>query len=252
MGFARTIFCYVLGCLPILLWFLVCKYIKDYGVLIISELVIIHILVPIIVKAFSDKIYKFNYDKYYEVSFRDAEGEIGIVVLIYIIGFLILSYVDSSKAWHYTEKIMMFPQWKSKPLIVLYAIIVGFLAIFVLPISEHYYYLGFVYINMDLRKGYRTYSLILAIFIGLKWFFLFDATVKKRSAAVFWTILFVILYAVLDYNAWNRWYYSGIAIRQIVMILYVITLILYALGVKFKRPGAVAVTRADNRLNRMC
>lgn len=146
----------------------------------------------------------------------------------------------------------MFPRWKNNALIVIYAIIVGLVAFLIYPASEHYFYVGFAYVNMDLSGGYKTNSLILAVITAGKWFFLFDATVKHRNAAVFWTILWVIMYLVVDYNNWDRWYYSGIVLKQTIMLMYIIVLVLYALGVKCKRPAAISKTRADNRLTRLC
>lgn len=252
MSLSRTLFCYALACLPILSWFLVCKHIKDYGVLLIAEILVVHILVPILVRAVSDKFFNFKQDRYYEASLKQAEGEAGLVTLLYIIGILILSFVNSSKSWNYSEKNMMFPRWKNNVLIIIYAIFVALIALFVYPASEQYFYVGFAYINMGLTGNYQFNSLMIALITGIKWFFLFDATVKHRNAAVFWTILWVILYAVIDYNNSERWYYSGIALRQWVMFLYIVTLVLYALGVKCKRPAAVSKTRTDNRLTKMC
>lgn len=104
MAFARTIFCYFLGCLPILIWFLVCKYLKDYGLLLAIEILVVHILVPIIVRGVSNKFYKYQGNKYYEVTIKNSEAEIGIVVVVFIIGICILSFINSSKSWNYAEK----------------------------------------------------------------------------------------------------------------------------------------------------
>lgn len=252
MAAGRIILCYFLSCLPILAWYLICKYMKDYGILLAAEILVCHILIPVIVRAISDNYYHIGdlEGRYYKTNFDGAEVELTLVIVLYIVGLGLLSFVRSSKAWNYHEKILLFPVWR-KWVVIIYAVVVALVALLVYPITEHYFYIGFLYLNMRFEKGYKVFIVVLSLLNSVKWFFLFNESVKSRGAAVFWTILWVILYLIIDLRSWERNYYTGIGLKQVLMLMYVITLTLYALGVRCRAPKVVSLTRIDDRLTRL-
>lgn len=250
MSAGRIIFCYFITCLPILVWFVICTYVKDYGVLMAVEILVCHILLPVVIRAISDEFYHIRDvdDRYYRFYFKGCEVELPLLIGVYIIGLLLLSFLKSSRAWNYTQKVMFFPAWK-KNAVLIYAIFVALVAVIVYPVIEHYYYIGFVFLNLRPEKGYKYFIVIISLLRSIKWFFLFNETVQKKSAAVFWTILWVILCMIIDARSWDRNYHTGAGMKQVLMLMYVITLTLYALKVRCKSPTAVSVTRKDNKLS---
>lgn len=253
----NTIIVYAAAILPIVVWWLICTKIKDYGVLMVLEIIICHILVPNILRNVLSGIYSYNLGTYYKFEFRNTGGQAGGIVVIYLIGYLLISFWSSSKHWNFSQKSLMFPSWKSNVGIIIYAIIVALIALFVFPVSEHYFYSYFILWNVQ-GWGFGTLAII-SLLNSAKYYFLFTETVSDKNAGLFWTILWVIMYLVIDlsrgtnyhYKKGNHhyWFWGGLGLKQVVMLLYSITMVLWSLGIQFPKPNNVQKTRSDNKLS---
>lgn len=234
---------------PLLIWWLICGKIKDYGVLMVAEIVVCHILLPMLARTLFGGFFSLSVGSYYQFSFRSTYGAGGIVV-VFLIGYLLLSFWKTAKHWNYSQKSIMLPQWKSNIAIIIYAVIVALIALFVFPVSEHFFYYYFCRWNID-RENYGFHLLLINLLNSCKYYFLFQNSVTDKNAGLVWTIMWVLMYIMVDFNAGDRryWYYSGIGLKQLITLMYIITLVLGALGVQFPRPNNFSKTMSDNKLS---
>lgn len=253
MSFLNTLISYLIALSPILIWWLVCTKIKDYGVLMILEIVICHILLPNIFRALIGGFYISYQGSYYQFSFRSTGGQAGGIVVVYLIGYLLFSFWKGSTLWNYSEQKILIPGFKNNVFTIIYAIIVALIALFVFPVSEHFFYYYFCLMNVDGRTGYLA-VLIMTLICVAKYYFLFSNSVQDKNAGIFWTILWGLMYIMIDFGSrdakyWNNWYYGGIGLKQVINLLYIISLTLWGLGVQFPKPSNVQKTAPDNKLN---
>lgn len=247
MALIHLILSYVMAACPILVWWLICSKIKDYGILMISELVICHILLPMLMRTLFGGFWIIR-GSFYGFSFGSFYGAGGIVV-VYIVGVLILSFVKSGKHWNFSEQSIMLPSWKSKVGIIIYAVIVVLIALFVFPVSEHLFYFSLC-LNTITRSRSFFHVLLITLLNAGKYYFLFDNSVKDKNAGLFWTIIWVLMYIMIDFGRNNAyWYFSGIGLKQLINLMYIITLTLYALGIQFPRPNNINKVMSDNKLS---
>lgn len=241
----KIIIVYILAALPILGFYLGATFTHDYFLIFLIDMVIFHFVLPVLLREATNDYTKVEED-YNGFVLSGREYDTLLMAALYMVGWVIFHFTDLPS---YGSATLLLPDFSSKVLSIIYAILTAIFFVIIYAISEHNFYYGFI--RHNIYGGHDIlHVLVTSLFNALKWYFLFVES--KEDSAIAWTIFWFAMYFIIGFNTSNDVFYAGSALRQLFYLFYVITLALYAFDFSWmKNPGSKNLNHGDNVLKKL-
>ena len=235
---------YVFAGLPIGLFWFMTSWSHDLGLILLSDILIFHVVVPRIMWRF--RKYTRLEENYRGVTVNGRENDFLITLGIFVACFLAWTFLDPIG---FDSATLLLPKFKTEIITYVYWVVVFILFVLIFSISEHNFYFGFILQNLP--GNIWLHGLIVSALNALKWYMMFMDCIKGSTAAIFFAAMFAVVYFVIAYNNDFALFYAGSSMRQLLYLLLSVVFIAYCLGLKLKHPGSVQNYSGDNILSKL-